>query len=107
MFGEPHFGNSPSAWGASQALNGKLSLNQVVVRVAGTASAIDSHEIRLLANASSEFPGLLVKYEQFFLSQVQQTAACNAVHTVEARACKWLLRMNDLVGPELWMSASA
>ena len=42
-----------------------------------------------------------MKYEQFFLSQVQQTAACNAVHKVEARTCKWLLRMHDLVGNDL------
>ena len=47
------------------------------------------------------FRGLLVKYEQFFLSQVQQTAACNAVHDVQARTCKWLLRMHDLVGVDL------
>src|SRR5436190_200377 len=89
------------AWGGSQALDGKLSLNQVVMRVPGMASVIDSNEIRLLANEHPALRGLLVKYEQFFLSQVQQTAACNAVHTVEARACKWLLRMNDLVGPDL------
>jgi hypothetical protein len=43
----------------------------------------------------------LINYEQFFLSQVQQTAACNAVHNVQARICKWLLRMHDLVGVDL------
>jgi CRP-like cAMP-binding protein len=45
-----------------------------------------------------------VKYDQFFLAQVQQTAACNALHTVQARACKWLLRMNDLAGPDLLLT---
>jgi CRP-like cAMP-binding protein len=44
---------------------------------------------------------LLIKYEQFFLAQVQQTAACNAVHNVRSRTCKWLLRMHDLVGSKL------
>src|SRR5438552_18819854 len=55
----------------------------------------------MVADKLPAFRGLLVKYEQFFLSQVQQTAACNAVHTVHARTCKWLLRMHDLVGNDL------
>jgi len=31
---------------------------------------------------------------------VQQTTACNALHTVEQRMCKWLVRMYDLVGSQ-------
>ena len=89
------------AWGASQALDGKVSLNHVVMQVPGTASVIDSDHIRILATEHPALRSLLVQYEQFFLAQVQQSAACNAAHTVEARACKWLLRMHDLVGPDL------
>src|SRR4051794_36697900 len=37
------------AWGASQALGGKVSLNQVVMQVPGAASVIDSDRIRILA----------------------------------------------------------
>jgi CRP-like cAMP-binding protein len=44
---------------------------------------------------------MLAKHEQFFVAQVQQSAGCNASHTVEARMCRWLLRMHDLAGPEL------
>ena len=89
------------AWGASQALDSKVSLNHVLMQVPGTASVIRPDDIRILANELPAFRGLLVRYEAFFLSQAQQTAACNAVHSIEARACKWLLRMNDLVGPDL------
>jgi len=89
------------AWGASQALDGKVSLNHVVIQVSGTASVMDTDQMRQLASEHPALRDLLVQYEQFFLSHVQQTAACNAAHTVQARACKWLLRMNDLVGPDL------
>src|SRR5207248_500758 len=51
--------------------------------------------------AVPDLRALLVKYEQFFLAQVQQTAACNAVHDIHARMCRWLLRMHDLVGTDL------
>ena len=47
---------------------------------------------------------MLIKYDQFFLAQVQQHVACNAVHTVQARTCKWLLRMHELVGPDLLLT---
>ena len=88
-------------FGASQALDDKVSLNHVVMQVTGKASVISSDRIRIVANELPSFRGLLIKYEQFFVSQVQQTAACNAVHSIQARTCKWLLRMHELAGPDL------
>jgi CRP-like cAMP-binding protein len=88
-------------FGASQALDDKVSLNHVVMQVGGTASVISSNHVREFANELPAFRRLLVKFEQFFLAQVQQTAACNAAHTLQARTCKWLLRMHDLVGVDL------
>jgi CRP-like cAMP-binding protein len=89
------------AFGSSQALDDKVSLNHVVMQVPGTASVISSDDIREAADELPVFRGLLVKYEQFFLAQVQQTAACNALHAVQARTCKWLLRMHALAGTDL------
>lgn len=88
-------------FGASQALDDKVSLNHVVMQVPGDVSIISSDLLREAADAIPTLRGLLVKYDQFFLAQVQQTAACNALHTVQARTCKWLLRMHDLAGPDL------
>jgi CRP-like cAMP-binding protein len=89
------------AFGSSQALDDKVSLNHVVMQVPGAASVISSDHLRQAADELPTFRGLLVKYEQFFLAQVQQTAACNALHTVQARTCKWLLRMQELAGDDL------
>jgi hypothetical protein len=72
--------------GASQALDDKVSLNHVVTRLPARASAITSDRIGSLADELQVFRGLLVKYNQFFLSQVQQTAACNTVHSSCRRA---------------------
>jgi CRP-like cAMP-binding protein len=88
-------------FGGAQALDDKVSLNHVVIQVPGAASVISSDLLREAIDEHPELRSLLIKYEQFFLAQVQQTAACNALHTVDARTCKWFLRMHELVGVDL------
>jgi hypothetical protein len=44
---------------------------------------------------SDHVRNLLVSYSETQLAQVQQTAACNAMHTIEQRLCRWLLMMHD------------
>ncbi|KRR10650.1 hypothetical protein CQ12_19470 [Bradyrhizobium jicamae] len=92
------------AFGASQALDDKVSLNLVTVQIAGRASVMTSDRLRALSGELPDFKALLLKYEQFFVAQIQQTAACNAVHDIEARTCKWLSRMHDLVGPDILLT---
>ena len=91
-------------FGASQALDDKVSLNHVVIQLAGTASLMASDDLRQQAEAHEVFRAFLIKYDQFFLAQVQQHVACNAVHNVQARTCKWLLRMHELVGSDLLLT---
>jgi CRP-like cAMP-binding protein len=95
---------SDGEFGAGHALDDKVSLNHVVIQVAGVASVINTYRLRELADRHPLFRKLLINYEQFFLAQVQQTAACNAVHSVQARTCKWFLRMHDLVGADLMLT---
>src|ERR1700687_5804718 len=54
--------------------------------------------IRLLQSeftSSEHVRDLFVSYSETLLSQVQQTVACNAMHTTEERMCRWLLMMHD------------
>jgi CRP-like cAMP-binding protein len=44
---------------------------------------------------SEHLRDLFVNYSETLLSQVQQTVACNALHTTEERTCRWLLMMHD------------
>jgi CRP-like cAMP-binding protein len=89
------------AFGAGQALDDHVSLNEVVMQVAGAASVISSERIRDVAEELPAFRRLLVSYELFLFAQVQQSAACNAVHSAPSRTCKWLLRMHQLAGHDL------
>ena len=87
--------------GAVQALDDKVSPNKIMVQVPGQASVLNIEVMRKAIDASPSLRVMLAKHEQFFIAQIQQSAGCNASHTVSARMCRWLLRMHDLTGPEL------
>jgi CRP-like cAMP-binding protein len=59
--------------------------------------------IRRLAEAMERCPRLtrlIHRYAAFSLRGMGQAIACNALHTVEARACRWLLIIHDQAGSD-------
>ncbi|MEP0917201.1 Crp/Fnr family transcriptional regulator [Leptolyngbya sp. DQ-M1] len=63
----------------------------VFVQVAGNAMKIEAQVMRQEFNRNDELRDVLLRYTQVFLAQVSQTAACNALHPLEQRLCRWLL----------------
>jgi CRP-like cAMP-binding protein len=84
--------------GGSAAMDGKVSLNRGIVQVAGMASILDVDVLRDVAEKSPAFRTTLIRHEQALFAQAQQSAACNASHSVESRLARWLLRTRDLTG---------
>jgi CRP-like cAMP-binding protein len=84
--------------GGLAALDSNLCMNRAVVQIAGSASVVDAEQAHRLADRSEKFRRILVRHEQLILAQSQQSAACNAAHTLEARLSRWLLRCRDLTG---------
>lgn len=82
----------------TSSLDGKVSLHRGIVQVAGQAVAISSDALRSLADEFGPLRSMLIRHEQVLFAQAQQSAGCNASHTVEARMCRWLLRIRDLTG---------
>jgi hypothetical protein len=78
------------------ALDGKMALHKGIVQIAGAANTISPDVLRKLAREFDPLQSLLIRHEQVLLAQAQQSAGCNASHTVESRMCRWLLRMRDL-----------
>jgi hypothetical protein len=75
-----------------------MSLNKAILQLAGVASVIDVDRIRDITDEFKTLRSLLIRHDQVLFAQSQQSAACNASHSVEARMCCWLLRMRDLAG---------
>jgi CRP-like cAMP-binding protein len=86
--------------GGSAAVADEIALNRAVVQVEAVASVVDVGTFRGLAQQSYTFNAILARHRQFILAQAQQSAACNAAHTLEARLSRWLLRCHDLLGSD-------
>jgi CRP-like cAMP-binding protein len=44
------------------------------------------------------FWSLMTRYAQAFVALIMQSSACNGLHSVEQRCCRWLLMTHDRVG---------
>ena len=87
-------------WSASAALDGKVSLNKAIVQLGGVASVLPAERLRSFCEDNPSFRALLLRHDQVLFAQSQQSVACNASHSIEARMCRWLLRMRDLADSE-------
>src|SRR5260370_1453782 len=65
-----------------------------------TQPTLHSSNQVLASVAAADLDLLLPHLRAVQLAQSQQSAACNAIHTIEARLSRWLLRCRDLVGSE-------
>jgi len=80
--------------GASIGSHGQPSV-QATVQAAGSAWQIQATKFFELYKASEPFRMLIDRYQAVIFFQAQQSAACHALHTVEARMCRWLLQSQD------------
>jgi CRP-like cAMP-binding protein len=88
--------------GAFEAIGDGISSTEAIVLFPGTASILDIEDFRTALDRSAPLRSLLARHRQALLAEVQQSAACNASHSVEARLSRWLLRAHDLHdGPTL------
>ena len=89
-----------SMHGATSAMDGQISLNTAIVQLPGKGEALDAGRFREVADRSPSLRTILLRHEQVVFAQAQQSATCNASHTVEARLSRWLLRARDLSGSD-------
>jgi CRP-like cAMP-binding protein len=82
--------------GAAAALDGKISLSRAVVQISGRGVSCGVEAVNHAARQSETLHSLLIRHEQVVYAQAQQSAACNAMHTIEERLARWLLRARDL-----------
>jgi CRP-like cAMP-binding protein len=83
--------------GIALFMGGSTTPNRAVVQSAGNAFRLRSKALRSEFHQSGEFQNILLRYTQYLMTQISQTAACNRLHTVEQQLCRWLLNTHDLL----------
>src|SRR5450631_2353324 len=83
------------AFGLFAAMYSRVSFNRCLVQFEGGMVRCPIELLQSEFRNSEHVRDLFVSYSETLLSQVQQTVACNAMHTTEERMCRWLLMMHD------------
>jgi CRP-like cAMP-binding protein len=87
--------------GAMAGLGLHTTLTRAVVQTPLVASQIAAAQFRKAVELSSELRDVIVRYNDALLGQVQITAACNALHPIQARLARWILQTKDRVDGEI------
>ncbi|MDP2408766.1 MAG: Crp/Fnr family transcriptional regulator [Pseudolabrys sp.] len=83
------------AFGLFAAMYSRVSFNRCLVQLRGGMVRCPIGLLQTEFRNSEHVRNLFVSYSETLLSQVQQTVACNAMHSTKKRICRWLLMMHD------------
>jgi CRP-like cAMP-binding protein len=83
------------AFGTLASMGNPIASCRCMVQVEGDATRIPTSWLRTACARDPKLIDHFVRYAQVTSFQVQQSAACNALHPVEARLSRWLIEMSD------------
>ncbi len=83
--------------GIALFMGGNTTPNRAVVQSAGNAFRLSSKALKFEFGLGGKFHNILLRYTQYLMTQISQTAVCNRLHTVEQQLCRWLLINHDLL----------
>ena len=88
------------AVGLSTGLGARIAVSRAVVQLPGAAVQVPAARFAAVAAQSEALRQLIVCQDLALLAQVQQSVACNVLHSVEQRLCRWLMQARDRVGSD-------
>jgi CRP-like cAMP-binding protein len=83
--------------GVLSALGNHRSNVRAVVQIAGSGYRMRAADFRSAVEKSRTLRHLVLLSSELTLAQMQQTAACNALHSAERRLCRWILQVRDRI----------
>jgi CRP-like cAMP-binding protein len=73
----------------------RTSANRLIVQIPDGSLRIETKVFQNEFAYSGPLRDLLGKYNTAFMAQVSQSVACNGLHQLEKRCCRWLLMTRD------------
>jgi hypothetical protein len=76
------------------------AFSRITVRFAGPFARLPVARLEAAKARSRTLAGLFARYADCLLAQILQSTACNATHSIEQRAAKWIIAAAERTGPE-------
>jgi CRP-like cAMP-binding protein len=83
------------ALGLVSAMMARQSFGRYVVQATGTASRIELERLHEVISTRPTVRQLVLNFSEAMMARVLQNVACNAIHSVEERCCRWILSLHD------------
>jgi CRP-like cAMP-binding protein len=85
------------ALGLGVAIAPRQSLSRTIIQVAGEAQRMPAGPLKEAFARSPTLRSLIDRHSDALYGHAIQSVACNALHSVEARFCRWLLTCHDRI----------
>jgi CRP-like cAMP-binding protein len=85
------------ALGLMAAVQPRVSLLRAIVQTPTQASRISAVQLHEVWEKSARIRDLVERHQEALFGHAVQSVACNALHSVEARFCRWLLTCHDRI----------
>ena len=85
------------ALGLGAAVSPRRSLSRAIVQTPVKASRISATQLHEVWARSPRLRDLVERHGEALFGQALQSVGCNALHSVEARFCRWLLTCHDRI----------
>jgi hypothetical protein len=76
------------------------AFSRITVRFAGPFARLPVARLEAAKGRSRTLAGLFARYADCLLAQILQSTACNATHSIEQRAAKWMIAAAEHTGSE-------
>nr|WP_228747493.1 Crp/Fnr family transcriptional regulator [Bradyrhizobium sp. BR 10289] len=76
----------------------QLAYSRVVVKLGGTLLRLPQRALEQAQQRSAALSDVLSRYADGQFAQLLQSAACNAAHSIEQRAAKWIMSAHEHIG---------
>ncbi len=83
--------------GVLSAIGDHHSTVRTIAQISGSGWKIRTSDFRTAVDKSRSLRNLVLLSSELGLAQMQQIAACNALHSAEARLCRWILQVRDRI----------
>lgn len=87
--------------GSLAALGVHRANARTIVQITGSGQRISAADYRAAMARSPVFLKVVLLSSELAMAQMQQTAACNALHSAERRMCRWIIQVRDRVGGDV------